>query len=76
MVVKKSDNLYDKWKDNSFNSCIDKKDLIWWFSILMKNESIWWWKMYDDDDEMMMLMMIMIKKFDESNMIKNESIFS
>ena len=31
MIKKKGDKLYVKWKgyDNSFNSWIDKKDLVW-----------------------------------------------
>ena len=31
MIRKKGDNLYVKWKgyDSSFNSWIDKKDLVW-----------------------------------------------
>ena len=35
VLKKKGDKLYVKWKgyDNSFNSCIDKKDIV-------KNESI------------------------------------
>ena len=39
-VTKKSDTLYIKWKgyDSSFNSWIDKKDLVGFYCI--KNESI------------------------------------
>ena len=39
VIKRKGDKLYVKWKgcDNSFNSWIDKKDLVWFCCI--KNES-------------------------------------
>ena len=35
LIKKKVDKLYVKWKgcDNSFNSWIDKKDLVWFYCI-------------------------------------------
>ena len=42
VLKKKGDKLYVKWKgyNNSFNSWIDKKDLVYYNIILHKNESI------------------------------------
>ena len=39
VIKRKEDKLYVKWKDydNSFNSCIDKKDL-WYVILWYKNE--------------------------------------
>ena len=33
VIKRKGDKLYDKWKgyDSSFNSLIDKKDLVWFY---------------------------------------------
>ena len=51
VIERKGGKLYVKWKgcDNSFNSCIDKKDLAWFYCI--KHESIFsktvwtiWWR--------------------------------
>ena len=49
VIKRKGDNLYVKWKgyDNSFNSWINKKDLVWFYHVKM---SKFYFKSYEQFD--------------------------